>query len=123
MPTQAGIAPPRGLSNDMFSDMLAKSKPLTSAAATALPTGGMLPNYAPPSMTPLTPSTEPGGIAIRGVNVSSQAAPLQQPVNAATLMGRTASGGNSNGSSNVQAILRRLLAPGNSGSVLPNYSN
>ena len=123
MPTQAGIAPPRGLSDDMFGDMLAKSKPLTPDAATALPTGGLLPNYAPPSMTPLTPSTEPGGVSVRGVNVNSQAVPMQAPVNAATLMGRTASAGTPNGSSNVQAILRRLLAPGNAGSMLPNYSN
>ena len=73
--------------------------------------------------TPVTPSTEPGSVAIRGVNVNSQAVPIQPPVNAASLMGRTASAGTPNGSSNVQAILRRLLAPGNAGSMLPNYSN
>jgi len=81
--------------------------------------GGMLLNQT----TPVTPSTEPGSVAIRGVNVNSQAVPIQPPVNAASLMGRTASAGTPNGSSNVQAILRRLLAPGNAGSMLPNYSN
>lgn len=97
---------------------------------------GMLPNYAAPKMNalaapipqapPVTPSTEPGSVRLTPVGSQGQPMSFPAPNQPAALSRTTAApglvntGGQTKTPANVQAILRRLLAPP---SMLPTYPN